>query len=314
MIIGINGKIGAGKDTVGKIIQMLTHIKNSIDEAVSVSSKDLYKRHLEAEMQDIIINNDFDNITASNSRWEIKKFAGKTTESYKEITGVDYHSLPRELKEKEREKYKAFAQGCKSIFGEDVWVNALMVDYRLKDTGKPIEENNWAYCITNGENRYVTKKNNNRSNIRTFTDDGTLSKKSPSEFCHEEFYHKGEYPNWLITDVRFENEAQAILDKGGILIRINREPGQIRGKAVTKKGGHYIVDEHSICDVSIPKEYYGRVIDNEEFIMPYPFYSNHPSETALDNYKGFKYLIKNNGTIYDLVKAVRQILLSENIL
>jgi hypothetical protein len=30
------------------------------------------------------------------------------------------------------------------------------------------------------------------------------------------------FPNWVISDVRFENEAQAIKDRGGYIIRINR--------------------------------------------------------------------------------------------
>jgi len=34
----------------------------------------------------------------------------------------------------------------------------------------------------------------------------------------------GDLPNWVITDTRFPNEAQAIKDKGGIIIRVNR-PG-----------------------------------------------------------------------------------------
>lgn len=33
-----------------------------------------------------------------------------------------------------------------------------------------------------------------------------------------------EYPNWIITDTRFSNEAQAIKDAGGIVIRVDR-PG-----------------------------------------------------------------------------------------
>ena len=33
-----------------------------------------------------------------------------------------------------------------------------------------------------------------------------------------------EYPNWIITDTRFPNEAQAIKDAGGIVIRVDR-PG-----------------------------------------------------------------------------------------
>lgn len=31
------------------------------------------------------------------------------------------------------------------------------------------------------------------------------------------------WPNWTITDVRFDNEAKAIKDKGGIIVQINRE-------------------------------------------------------------------------------------------
>lgn len=30
------------------------------------------------------------------------------------------------------------------------------------------------------------------------------------------------YPNWIITDVRFPNEANAIRDRGGVVIRVNR--------------------------------------------------------------------------------------------
>jgi hypothetical protein len=33
-----------------------------------------------------------------------------------------------------------------------------------------------------------------------------------------------DYPNWIITDTRFPNEAEAIKKAGGIVIRINR-PG-----------------------------------------------------------------------------------------
>ena len=35
-------------------------------------------------------------------------------------------------------------------------------------------------------------------------------------------YEDGPMPNWIITDTRFPNEAQAIKDKGGIVIRVDR--------------------------------------------------------------------------------------------
>ena len=35
---------------------------------------------------------------------------------------------------------------------------------------------------------------------------------------------KWEYPNWIITDLRFPNEIEAIVERKGITIRVNR-PG-----------------------------------------------------------------------------------------
>jgi hypothetical protein len=37
-------------------------------------------------------------------------------------------------------------------------------------------------------------------------------------------YEDGPMPNWIITDTRFPNEAQAIKDAGGVIIRVDR-PG-----------------------------------------------------------------------------------------
>ena len=76
------------------------------------------------------------------------------------------------------------------------------------------------------------------------------------------------YPNWIITDVRFPNEAQAIKDRGGIVIRINRD-----------------YQNPLMPDVAIPE---------------------HPSETALDNHN-FDYVIDNSGSISDLIDKVKQL-------
>ena len=69
--------------------------------------------------------------------------------------------------------------------------------------------------------------------------------------------------NWIITDVRFENECQAIKDRGGIIIRINRDSD--------------VVDDHT-------------------------------SETALDNYDGFDFVVDNNGSIDDLTNNLIKII------
>lgn len=70
------------------------------------------------------------------------------------------------------------------------------------------------------------------------------------------------HPNLIITDVRMPNEVQAIKDRGGILIRIDRD---------TK------------------------------------YKDNHISETALEDYNGWDYIIDNNGTLEELIDKVEEL-------
>lgn len=69
-------------------------------------------------------------------------------------------------------------------------------------------------------------------------------------------------PNLIITDVRMPNEAQAIKDRGGILIRVDRETR---------------------------------------------YKDNHISETALDDYDRWDYVIDNNGTLEELIDKVKEL-------
>jgi len=191
MIIGINGYSGSGKDTVGIIIQYLkcTNKGNiSIEEAITN-----YKDH-EWWLED-------------QSEWEIRKFAGKLKDIASHLTGIDVE----EFEDQEFKKtllgpewgtvehnplnnipifedvhfnrlmsvrdflQKLGTDALRTGLHTNVWVNALMADYKLIEYG----------------------------------DD-----------------EQGHYPNWIITDVRFPNEAQAIKDKGGIIIRVDRTGGK----------------------------------------------------------------------------------------
>ena len=82
------------------------------------------------------------------------------------------------------------------------------------------------------------------------------------------------YPNWIITDVRFPNEIKAIKDRGGIVIRVNR-PLERLGNSKLPKLKHTSVTKH-------------------------------PSETALDDYD-FDHIIENNGSIEDLITKLTNI-------
>ena len=80
--------------------------------------------------------------------------------------------------------------------------------------------------------------------------------------------------NWIITDVRFPNELEAIVERKGITIRVHRDIHD--GKARISKNPHV-------------------------------------SETAIDDAK-FDYEIMNDGSIEDLIKKVRIILITEKII
>jgi hypothetical protein len=128
MLIGINGYSGSGKDTVGIIIQYLkcTSKENvSIEEAIKN-----YKDH-EWWLEE-------------KSEWEIKKFAGKLKDIASHLTGYDIEDFEDQEFKKTllgsewgmtvREfLQKLGTDALRTGLHDDVWVNALMADY------KPIE-------------------------------------------------------------------------------------------------------------------------------------------------------------------------------
>lgn len=100
-----------------------------------------------------------------------------------------------------------------------------------------------------------------------------------------------EYPNWIISDCRFPNEANEIKERGGIILRINRpveliypteyQRYQSETKASTgcsEKGFHQWLS-------------YG---DQKEYELFKKL--THPSETGLDDYTDFDFVIQNDST------------------
>lgn len=85
---------------------------------------------------------------------------------------------------------------------------------------------------------------------------------SPDVWVNALFTTYSPNENWIITDVRMPNEAKAIKDRGGIIIRVNR---------------------------------------NTEYR------DTHISETALDDYTEFDYIVDNNKDIKDLIAKIESI-------
>jgi hypothetical protein len=285
MIIGISGKIGSGKDAIGWIIKDLTF--------------------------EAFIKSDIQSEWGKLKDWEIKKFAGKLKQIASLLTGVpvekfedqefkklemgeewDYKSMYDLGWDKEWTKqaadypsrsnmedtvhkytYRRFLQvlgteAMRNQIHSNVWVNALFADYKhVWNDPDPIEGND--YNIT-----YRKDYPN--------TEESLIHYGGGSEA--QVFTKEIEQSNWIITDARFPNEADAVKDRGGIMIRVNRpcpECGVLEG--------------HKMKPHKIPP-------------------STHPSETGLDDYQNFDYVIENDGTIEELIEKVKEILTKEEII
>lgn len=94
-IIGISGKIGSGKDTVGSIIQYLTtqvHIGSTLKEPRSIG------KHLSFQE----FQSNFVCFGQIDTNWEIKKFAGKLKQIVALLTGCTVEDLEsQEFKNKQ---------------------------------------------------------------------------------------------------------------------------------------------------------------------------------------------------------------------
>ena len=118
MIIGISGKIGSGKDTVGKIIQYLT-IKsdNKIVEALH-------------ETKEIDIIKFLDKWNGNQSDWQIKKFAGKLKQIVSILTGISVEDLEKqEVKDRllgEDWTRYGYADGFSDVYKDGVKVVTMM--------------------------------------------------------------------------------------------------------------------------------------------------------------------------------------------
>ena len=293
MIIGISGKAQSGKDTVGKIVQYLTSTKFQSP----LFQKDT---HIKTECSWELFTEYNWNIL--NSDWQIKKFATKVKQILSLLTGI-----PVEDFEKEEVKSSYLGEEWDYVMiGDTLCTVQDLYDYASGTTYIPknsdiqkmtirqamqligtdlfrdkFHPNTWVNAL------FAEYKLDYGCNEKCQNDIDALNK---GDHCvHPKYCQNAKYPNWIITDVRFPNEAQAILDKGGILIRVNR-------KLVV--GG----DDYGYTKVSVNQA------EKDGIIKP-----QHESEIALDSYDKFHYVIDNDGTIKELIEKVREILIKEKL-
>ena len=191
MIIGINGYAGSGKDTIGTIIQYL-HCHNTgkitLEEAI-----EKYRYH-EWWLED-------------QSGWEIKKWAGKLKTIASLLTGIPEGKF-------EDQEFKKTNLGKQWSTWEPYESNAPWVAEGEK-TEIPMTVRDFLQKLGTDACRNGLHTNTWVNALMADYTPITHSDRDPGGFV---------YPNWIITDTRFPNEAQAIKDAGGIIIRVDR-PG-----------------------------------------------------------------------------------------
>lgn len=267
MIIGISGKLKSGKNTVASIIQYLMVLNRP--STSGWTTYDLIKR----------LNNKEDMSYLNVYGWPQKAFAHKLKEVIALLLGIPVSKLYEETFKDEilPDRWKRYK--LKDRFGTKLFFNDYQeaVEYETAATQdhpytregyelqnvrefmqligtelfrEQVHPNVWVNALLS---EYVPVDDSKRASMGNVID-----------------YSACTWPNWIINDVRFPNEAKAIKARNGLILRINRPADRTEG------------------------------------------YHNHPSETALDNWK-FDHVIENDKRIEELVYKTELFLERQNL-
>lgn len=203
MIIGISGKMYSGKDLAGIYIQhILKKPPHTLEEWES--EPEAYREYA--------------------SEWEIKKFGGPLKDVVCILLGCSREDLEdRNFKDK--------------ILGREWWTCRLKYSNNRKfiplEEYERMDENEKMYVelhkptVRDLLQRMGTEAGREQIHpniwVNALMKDYTSITKR--EFHDDKWVREDNiiYPNWIITDVRFPTEVEAIEKRGGVVIRINRE-------------------------------------------------------------------------------------------
>ena len=323
-LIGIAGRIGSGKDLVGDIIQYLTH--------------DHYKNNHSFEY--FQIENSKRNDYPNYLKWKIKKFA----DAPKKIVCILLGCTREQLESQEFKKsllpehlcrYNIYRTATSKIpFRANISNSELQYIYKIekyhiKKTVATVRDlliylANDVFRDSYDSDIWVNTLFNQYKGVPATIIDQNL----PIILPGDSFYGVTEdievkhgrigllYPNWIITDVRYKNEAEYIKNKGGILIRINRWVDELIPKEkvseMSKKVSIYGIypdgSEALIENSDLDN------LDRFEYFVTEKTNINNISETDLDDYMKFDHIIENNSfDIDNLISKVDQILKYEGL-
>lgn len=285
MIVGISGKKQSGKNTVALIWQYLyDYYYNNYKHPMTVE-----------DFKEYVKNNHH-----LKSVWIQKSFAYKLKQIFCILTGCNIEQLEEENFKnsklpKEWTVWKFVTTGEVGYLNDNTYLDAEHI--RLFNTKEELDNyvknfntydidcHYYEYLPTYrealqfiGTDLFRNMFHPNTHVISFFNDYTPLDDALEVDLTsHEGVKTVYEYPKWLVTDVRFPNEAKAIKDREGILVRVNSRKEFLPNPSLSHEDIHY-------------------------------------SEVALDDYSNWDYIIDNNGSLEQLIDKVKTILIKENII
>ena len=238
--------------------------------------------------------------------WQIKKFAGKLKQIVALLTGCTVEQL-EDNDFKNQKLSKEWNIPLSYLTNDDRdYDQTVKYTYRklLQNVGteamrNTIHPNIWVNAL------FADYKCNDCNKTSCYNE-----KDTGQDICN--------FPNWIITDLRFPNELKAVKDRSGITIRCNRSLQNIKGvKAIDSKDDEKV--KELMKSIELIKSGNAKInskgmIGTEGNDIAYnSMFNDHPSETALDN-ATFDYVLDNNSTIEELVEQIKQILIEEKII
>lgn len=278
MIIGLSGKKQHGKDTVANMLQAIMQYQGDTDMGMPT--------------------------------WERKQFAGKLKEIVALLIGCT-------VKDLEDNNFKETPLGSE-------WTIYHLVDSKYNELIGSIyyseeelrEDLNVVQIDQLKQDRLKITKTilTPRRMLQLIGTECGRDIIHPNIWVNALFADYTQHSKWIITDVRFPNEAKAIQKKGGLVIRVNRNK-RTSEEWQTLFPNIVVIDpdgwNRSDFFNSWHKEYItletyqqrvmestcrGSVASFENYFT----FDNHPSETALDDYDFFNGSINNDSNLASL--------------
>lgn len=340
MIYGIVGKKQSGKNTVAKIWQLLDfYYKMGKDYWVKYAA--INGKIKEFTDIDYVLNNlQFEN---KNSNWQEKSFA----HSLKKILCILYGFKIEDF-ESEEFKSKELPEAFWYWYMElDGGYGPIILPYTspkppkgyeglklIKPTPRmllqkigtdlfrnQLHPNIWVNSVFS-DYKYIAGyySSNLRLGARFYDENGNLQEEIIGKEIPNTEIDKRVYPNWLITDVRFQNEADAVTERGGKLIKVirykvgdkvwfNDEAGLYEDK--NQSGEYEIIGIHSNEEYLISNGTTEMGAWNYE--INHINVDTHASEIEQDSIPVY-YIIHNSTTLEDLIKSVKYIMIEEGVI